>query len=331
MLLIPFPFQVPAQSFLLTSGREKLGENHYWPAYFGLQPRWLDTAAGPLTGEVLARDVVLPLIKRAERDVGKKPHGIVFPECALTLEVAQDLVTALADSGVEFVITGVLHKEGDKTYNRACTFVIRPEEKGAAPFVQNKHHRWRLDRSQTDRYALSFDPNQENDKWWEDIDVARRTLPFFGLRKEMSFVTLICEDLARTDPAMPVIRAMGPNLVVALLMDGPQLAVRWPGKYATVLAEDPGSAVLTLTCAGMVDRANWPESRPTRSIGLWRDASGKTQEIGLPDGSGGVMLTMQSRRKHQSTLDLRSDGELSRQLVLRSIVPVFLDAWPYWA
>lgn len=330
LLLIPFPFHVPAQSFVLNTPRAKLSDTHYWPAYFGLDQLWLNTESGPLTGEQLAKDFVLPLIDIAEKQTGKKPHGIVLPECALSRKLAEDLVRELSDSGIEFVIAGVIHEEDGKTFNQACTFVIDHEKEDAAPFVQNKHHRWRLDRSQTDSYALDFDNSHENDKWWEDIDVSRRTLPFFGLRKEMSFVTLICEDLARSDPAMSVVRAVGPNLVVALLMDGPQLAVRWPGKYATVLADDPGSAVLTLTCTGMVDRSNWHQSRPTRSIGLWRDAGGKTQEIGLPELASGVVLTLQSKRKHQSTLDLRSDNALSRQLALRTIVPVFLDEVPKW-
>ena len=330
LLLVPFPFHVPAQSFVLNTPRVKLGEKHYWPAYFGLEQKWLETDGTLLSGETIANDFVIPLIKKSEQETGKTPHGIVLPECALSQKVAEELVSSLSDTGIEFVIAGVMYEKDGKTYNRACTFVINPDEADAAPFAQNKHHRWRLDRGQTERYALDFDSDHENDKWWEDIDVSRRTLPFFGLRKEMSFVTLICEDLARSDPAMSVIRAIGPNLVVALLMDGPQLAARWPGKYATVLAEDPGSAVLTLTCAGMVDRANWPESRPARSIALWRDGGGKTQEIGLPDGASGVMLTLQSKKKHQSTLDLRSDHELSRQLVLRTIVPVFVAGLPAW-
>jgi hypothetical protein len=49
-------------------------------------------------------------------------------------------------------------------------------------------------------------------------------------------------------PGADVMNAIGPNLVIALLMDGPQREHRWPGRYATVLADDPGSAVLTVTC-----------------------------------------------------------------------------------
>jgi 5-methylcytosine-specific restriction enzyme A len=50
-------------------------------------------------------------------------------------------------------------------------------------------------------------------------------------------------------------RSVGPNLVVALLMDGPQLTARWPARYASVLADDPGSSVLTLTSLGMCLRS----------------------------------------------------------------------------
>jgi hypothetical protein len=44
-------------------------------------------------------------------------------------------------------------------------------------------------------------------------------------------------------------------LLIALLMDGPQLKSRWSGRYAGVLAEDPGSSVLTLTSLGMALRS----------------------------------------------------------------------------
>jgi hypothetical protein len=323
LLLVPFPFTIHADSFKLSSAQQQLGKSKL-PAYFSLEQRWLDVDGVPLTGERLANGLIQPLIDAAKQETGEVPNGIVLPECALSSKLAGELVQALAASGIEFLITGVLDTTPDgKQFNRALTFSFQ-ENGTVAMAEQNKHHRWRLDRTQTERYALDFDPSADNNQWWEDIDVSSRRLPFFGLRKDMSLVTLICEDLARTDPAMPAIRAVGPNLVIALLMDGPQLAVRWPGRYATVLAEDPGSAVLSFTCAAMVDRSNWREAKPARSIGLWRDGRGATQEIGLPDGALGVVLSLQSRPKHQTTLDGRSDGSTSRQLTLRTVVPLFL-------
>lgn len=329
LLLVPFPFEVHADSFRLSSAPQTVGSGKL-PAYFSLEQRWLDVDGTPLTGKRLAEGLVQPLIDAAKTETGHIPNGIVFPECALSSTLAGDLVEALAGSGVEFLITGVLDTTPDgKHFNRALTFAFQ-QDGTVAMAEQNKHHRWRLDRTQTERYALDFDDNVDNSQWWEDIDVSSRRLPFFGLRRDTSLVTLICEDLARTDPAMPAIRAVGPNLVIALLMDGPQLAVRWPGRYATVLAEDPGSAVLSFTCAAMVDRSNWLEAKPARSIGLWRDGRGRTQEIGLPKGAFGVVLSLQSNPKHQTTLDGRSDGTSSRQLTLRTVVPLFLAPQPDW-
>ncbi|TWI69119.1 hypothetical protein IP91_00185 [Pseudoduganella lurida] len=327
LLLVPFPFEVHANSFKLSFPRTALGSNHV-PAYFELEQRWLDTKDGPLTGQRLADELIIPLIKTAAEATGQVPNGIILPECALTSELAGGLVNALVGSGIEFLITGVLDTKDGKHLNRALTFAIQ-RDGVVAMAEQNKHHRWRLDRGQTERYSLHFDDSLNN-KWWEDIDVSQRKLPFFGLRKDMSLATLICEDLARTDPAMTAIRAVGPNLVVALLMDGPQLAVRWPGRYATVLAEDPGSAVLSFTCAAMVDRSNLLEARPTRAVGLWRDGTNKMQEILLPEDALGMVLTLQSKAKHQNTLDNRSDNSLSRQLTLRAVEPLFLAGQPDW-
>lgn len=329
LLLVPFPFKIHADSFKLSSPQQPLGESNL-PAYFSLEQRWLKVRDEALTGERLATDLVRPLIEAAKTETGHVPNGIVFPECALSSELAGELVEALADSGIEFLITGVLDTTSDgKHFNRALTFTLQ-QDRGVSMAEQNKHHRWRLDRGQTERYALEFDNSSENNQWWEDIDVSSRRLPFFALRRDMSLVTLICEDLARSDPAMPAIRAVGPNLVIALLMDGPQLAVRWPGRYATVLADDPGSAVLSFTCAAMVDRSNWLEAKPARSVGLWRDSQRGTQEIGLSDGALGVVLSLQSKSKKQTTLDGRSDEATSRQLTLRTVVPLFLAPAPDW-
>ncbi|WGG48801.1 hypothetical protein [Rugamonas sp. DEMB1] len=333
LLLVPFPYTVDADCFELSSKRQAFGISHSLPAYFKLNQRWLQLADGPITGKRLAEELLIPLIRQAYYHSGAMPDGIVLPECALTTDLAKQLVEALEENHVhiEFLITGVLDTDPETgaTYNRAQTFVLRKDE-GAVKREHNKHHRWRLDASQVERYALDFDNDDDNSQWWEDIDVGNRQLSFFGLRKDMSITTLICEDLARADPAINIIRAVGPNLVIALLMDGPQLGTRWPGRYATVLADDPGSAVLSFTCSAMVDRSNWLESRPARSIGLWRDAGGRTQEIALLHGSLGVLLTLESVKKRQTTLDGRSDNEVARQLKLRNMVPLFLVKQPDW-
>jgi hypothetical protein len=49
-----------------------------------------------------------------------------------------------------------------------------------------------------------------------------------------------------------------------LLLDGPQLGSRWTARHASVVADDPGSAAITLTSYGMV-RAAGP--RATSPLG----------------------------------------------------------------
>jgi hypothetical protein len=83
---------------------------------------------------------------------------------------------------------------------------------------------------------------------------------------------------------------VGPTLVVTLLLDGPQLAARWTARYAGVLADDPGSAVLTLTALGMAARSRPGGMAPSRVIAMWKDPVRGMQEIPLEPGAQGVLL-----------------------------------------
>jgi hypothetical protein len=79
-------------------------------------------------------------------------------------------------------------------------------------------------------------------------------LQFVSVCEEITIVSLVCQDLAETDEIADVIRSVGPTVVLAVLLDGPQLASRWAARYASVFADDPGSVVLTLTSFGMAQR-----------------------------------------------------------------------------
>jgi hypothetical protein len=337
LLLVPFPYAIPPDSFILSSARRKMKNGTTHAAFFGLDQKWLDTKDGKrLTGEALAQKLILPLINEAAVQAGgQKPHGVVLPECALDEDTTIGLIAALKGSGIEFLITGVLEYDTrrGRWLNQAYTVFL--DSQVAKP--QNKHHRWRIDRQQANSYGLAFDPDPDNQQWWEDIDVSMRRLPFYAFRKDTSMVTLICEDLARMEPAMNAIRAVGPNLVVALLMDGPQLGSRWPGRYAGVLADEPGCSVLSLTCAATVDLSNAyyvvtekPANPPKRIIARWTQAAG-THDIELPNDASGVLLTLQSDSRHQTTLDNRSDQSRARALSFVSQQPIFagtrLDDW----
>ena len=90
-----------------------------------------------------------------------------------------------------------------------------------------------------------------------------------------------------------------PTSILVGLLDGPQLTSRWSARYASVLADDPGSAVLTLTSFGMVQRSR-PQGRDaSRVIALWKDPTRGVREIPLDAGAQGVLLTVCMDRAHQ--------------------------------
>ena len=76
-------------------------------------------------------------------------------------------------------------------------------------------------------------------------------------------MSLVCEDLAQIDDVADVLRSVGPMVLIIPLLDGPQLSSRWAARYASVLADDPGSTVLTLTSYGMARRSR-PPGKPRR-------------------------------------------------------------------
>jgi hypothetical protein len=194
---------------------------------------------------------------------------------------------------------------------------------------QSKHHRWRLEESQIRQYQLGgiFDPNFN---WWEHIDVHNRSIGFSINRHDAIVAALVCEDLARNEPVLPTVAAVGPTLVIALLLDGPQLTSRWPGRYATVLAEDPGSSILTLTSLGMIERSAMPGAGAKSVVGLWKDSYGMAQELVLPTGSHGLVLSLNNCKRRQVTLDHRENEKAAVQYRLGAVRAVRLESPPGW-
>lgn len=138
----------------------------------------------------------------------------------------------------------------------------------------------------------------------------RRDVHVAVFRGASTFATMICEDLARVDPCHAVLRSVAPSLVFVLLVDGPQLPTRWPERYATVLADDPGSSVLTLISLALIERANCT-GRPdgSRAIALWKEDTGRTEAIPCPAGYDGVVLTLSGCLTSEVTLNGRVNGD----------------------
>jgi PAS domain S-box-containing protein len=129
---------------------------------------------------------------------------------------------------------------------------------------------------------------------------------FVTIDQSLTLCPLICEDLAQPDPVARIIRETGPSLVLGLLLDGPQLAERWPARYASVFADDPGCAVLTLTSLGMAQRSLPAGFSPSRSVALWKDAHSGIRELTLDEGAAALAVTATIHHRFAMTADGRS-------------------------
>jgi hypothetical protein len=80
-----------------------------------------------------------------------------------------------------------------------------------------------------------------------------------------------------------------------------------------VLAEDPGSSVLSITSLGMArrsrprDRARGSEDEKATTIALWRDAIEGEREISLEPGHDACVLSLVCRSTQEYTIDGRGD------------------------
>ena len=170
---------------------------------------------------------------------------------------------------------------------------------------QNKHHRWSFDKDQLYEYHLggALHPHV---RWWEATDLPRRKVNIVEFGDELTLISLVCEDLALIDDVSRIVRAVGPTIVITPLLDGPQLTTRWSARYASFMADDPGSAVLTLSSHGMVQRSRPHGHEASKVVGLWKDSVRGPREIPLEPGAQGVLLTICSDRATRRT----SDGRL---------------------
>jgi len=291
LLLLPWPLRVRESDFRALEGlvqrpaKDPFGFFEFVPA------------------ENLDLDLVARMILAAKDEVDSV-DVVILPESAIDEGEVRNLEALLEHHGVVMLVTGVRRhraQAGKFAGNWVhIGFSPRLEKGGSLPsstperwfhICQNKHHRWSLDEGQIYQYHLggALHPHV---RWWEAMDVPRRTLQFVELGDEITLVSLVCEDLAQIDDVAEVIRSVGPTVVVTPVLDGPQLTSRWAARYASVLADDPGSAVLTLTSFGMVQRCRPQGRNPSPVIALWKDPVQGIREIPLEVGSQGVLLTV---------------------------------------
>jgi len=319
LLLLPWPTRVETDAFREVPAPGARGEGSA-AGYFRYQPNECDSPER--FSEKLSR-----ALATAQKQAGII-DAIVFPELALTKQ-QYEIAEAMAFRSRSILICG-LRRASATSHDWDSNFsvlqpagVVRGSEEPDPTdpllekwrLVQAKHHRWYLDRGQIVNYQLGG-RLPTGTGHWEHIKIPKRVLHFATLNA-MTWTVLVCEDLARQDPAAELIRAVGPNLLIALLMDGPQLSGRWPARYASVLADDPGTSVLTLTSLGMAERSRpiigcGQRAAPSRVIALWRDAVQGEIQIALDPGHDACVLSLECHMKTEYCADGRSDNGQSR-------------------
>lgn len=320
LLLLPWPIRIKADDFSEVHRVRRETDVTATSSYFRFDPEEHESTAQ-------FRKRLRRTLEHARRESGKI-DAIIFPELALTEtqyyeaeRVAFDeraiLIAGLREKRAGLYDwdlnwcavqpAGMLRETNDR-YRRNDRLIE------SLRLRQPKHHRWRLTHEQIISYQLSGRLPVQSD-CWENAELLPRIMHFVTLN-HMTWSVLVCEDLARQDPAADLIRAVGPNLLIALLMDGPQLKARWPGRYAGVLAEDPGTSVLTLTSLGMSVRSRPINSGKrmeiSRVIALWNDAEEGEVEISLDEGDDACVLTLECRKVTEYRADGRGDGSETR-------------------
>lgn len=233
---------------------------------------------------------------------------VILPESAIDRSEIDSLEALLAHHDVTALIAGVREHATQPGRFPGNWVHIGVSVGGQWTHIrQSKHHRWSLDDAQIRQYHLAG-ALHPHIRWWEAMEVPRRSVQFVELGGAVTLTSLVCEDLAQTDEVAGVIRAVGPTVVVTPLLDGPQLSSRWGARYAGVLADDPGSAVLTLTSFGMTQRCRPPGHHPSRVVALWKGPGQLAREIPLDPGAHGILLSASVGPAIRRSFDGRRPG-----------------------
>jgi hypothetical protein len=305
MLLVPWPLEIEAGAFRPIEG-PLLNMDPSTYGFFQFDPQ------SALDLGRLAR-----LVDAARGKAGRI-DAMIFPEAAVDAGDVPAIEDMVADAGVLSVFMGVREAPTESTLGRNYVHVGVRTKNGWEVYQQAKHHRWCLDGAQIRQYHLTraLDPTKE---WWEGIELPVRTLEVIDVGGGGVTVPLVCEDLARMDEVADVLRRIGPSLVTALLLDGPQLPQRWPSRYASALAEEPGSAVLTLSSLGMVTRCRPAGTARSRVVAMWSDPGSKLRQIELSRGSSGILITASVEPKTVWTADGRRHDRNTPSVSLRAV------------
>jgi hypothetical protein len=291
-LLLPWPLRVRESDFRPVPGSlQQLAKEPY--GFFEFAP------ADGLDLDLVDRMLV------AARDEVDHVSVVVLPESAVDADEIDPLEALLARHDVTGLITGVRQRSpqpGQFPGNWVHIGLSLGDQ--WVHIGQSKHHRWTLDEAQIDQYHLggALHPHI---RWWEAMKVPGRSVQLVEFGEGATLAALVCEDLAQIDDVVNVLRSVGPMVVVTPLLDGPQLSSRWAARYASVLADDPGSTVLTLTSYGMAQRSRPHGHDASPVIALWKDPGRGIREIPLQPDAQGVLISASADRATRRSSDGR--------------------------
>jgi len=317
IMLFPWPFEISAKDFKtlhnpnINLENKKLGFFAYSPVEKQLNRSSL----------IKNLEEAIAAAKRETNEIDL----VILPECSLGNDELLEFENVLKSAKIPSYIVGKREEtEGSDFVENIVSFNMAYKKNNeyhynnSQKIEQNKHHRWKLDEAQIIKYNLGgvLSPNGN---WWEGINIKKRKVNFINIGEEITLCPLICEDLARQDPIADLIRTVGPSLVVTILMDGPQKKERWSAKYASVLSEDPGCTVITLTSLGMVKRSIKHQEKPSNSIAIISDCKGKAIELELEEGSKGILVNLCLRPEFGNLSDGRIEYGFTNNLIVGAI------------
>ena len=332
IIAIPSPFTVSEKDFKI------LEEKYHSVRYF--KPE-LDV--DEKESDAFIESVINLVIN--QHKAGTIVHLIIFPEMSLKLseyeallqgfhKVLENRSKILMDFKLPMIIAGVISKGNANYFNNevriASYFAGRWYDVN-----QRKHHRWQLNRDQIIQYNLQNKLPTDR-LWFEHTSVSQRRLTVLAPNSWLVLTALICEDLARLEPVSEVIRGIGPTFLTALLSDGPQLTERWSARYASVLADDPGTAVLTLTSYCMSTRSkrqsnDYREEEATKEtvVGLWKDLVQGYKRMYTTGKDKALLMTISAEYKEEVTLDDRVDGGAAAVFKLDGVKEIAITSGDY--
>lgn len=208
LLLLPWPEHIETADFKTVPPLAKRADGSDPPGYFRYDPEPRENDAPDVFAQRLRS-----ALKLAREHAGPI-DAVVLPELALNYVQCQEAEQIVFDEGL-ILICGM--RQARKAEGQWDANVCVLQAAGAvreAPSdpdrdaklredlggYQAKHHRWHLDRPQIVTYQLGGALPVERGVW-EHIELEGPRVLHFMTVKELTWSALICEDLARQDPA----------------------------------------------------------------------------------------------------------------------------------